>query len=203
MTGYWQANLKSMIEVRGEAEVKEELSRFLCPKNPDIESFLHDKAILFEKQGISATHLVYHSYKDSPVLVGYYALANKPVSIKGSSINSKWRKRLNRFAHFDPLTKQYNIALPLIGQLGKNYANQYDQLITGDILLGFACDKIKRFQLEMGGKMAYLECEDTPKLIEFYTRNGFYQFGHRNLDGDEIGHDTIHYLVQMLIYFSD
>lgn len=93
------------------------------------------------------------------------------------------------------------MAMPLIGQLAKNYTNNYDTLITGDQLLSFACDKIKEFQLSLGGKMAYLECEDTPGLVAFYERNGFYRFANRNLDRDEIGEQR--YLVQMIRYFSD
>lgn len=203
MTGYWQANLADMIEVLGEAVVRDELSHFSCPLNPDVEQFIKEKALEFGKAGFAATHLIYHSFKGKPVLVGYYALANKSVCIKGTQLNSKWRGRLRRFANYDEALKQYQIALPLIGQLGKNYTNGYNQLITGDALLGFACQKIRETQLIFGGKMAYLECEDKPGLISFYRRNGFYEFAHRNLDKDEIGHDTSRYLVQMIKYFSD
>lgn len=92
------------------------------------------------------------------------------------------------------------MSLPLIGQLGKNYACGYDSLITGDELLKMACDRIRRMQLDMGGKLAYLECEDTPGLIRFYEENGFYRFGNRNLDKDEPGQKR--YLAQMIKYFS-
>lgn len=56
-------------------------------------------------------------------------------------------------------------------------------------------------QLLIGGKMAYLECEDTPRLIEFYRANGFERFANRNLDGDELQTGEKPYLVQMLRYF--
>jgi hypothetical protein len=75
-------------------------------------------------------------------------------------------------------------------------------LISGDDLLALACKKIRDTQMILGGKMAFLECEDKPKLLDFYSRNGFYRFGNRNLDRDEIGHDTSKYLVQMVKYFS-
>ncbi len=203
MTGYQQASLKELIEVRGEADMRDELSRFSCPMNPDVEMFLKEKASEFDRMGFAATHLVYRSYKGAPVLVGYYALAMKSVTIKGTALSSKWRSRLRRFASdYDEDLKRYQVALPLIGQLGKNYENGYNTLITGDDLLRFACDKIQEMQASFGGKMAYLECEDKPKLIEFYRRNGFYEFAHRNLDKDEIGHDTYGYLVQMIRYFS-
>ena len=203
MIGFGQASLKEMMQIRGELVMKEELSRFSCPLNEDVEYFIRHKAIEFTKQGIAATHLIYRSYKGAPVLVGYYALANKTISVKASSLNSKWRSRINRFATHDPELKRYEMAIPLIGQLGKNYSQGYDSLITGDQLLQFACDKVHQLQVSLGGKMVYLECEDNPKLVEFYERNGFYKFSSRNLDGDEIGHDKIRYLLQMIKYFKD
>lgn len=73
----------------------------------------------------------------------------------------------------------------LIGQLGKNYANGNDTLISGDELLAMALNKVKSIQFEMGGRYTYLECEDKKNLIDFYTSNGFVEFGKRNLDHDE------------------
>lgn len=202
ITGFWQAKLPDMIEAIGEDETRKILSTFSCPLNPDIEDFIKNKAIMFAQQGYAATHLIFASYQGKPVLVGYYALANKTVTIKGRDLSSKWRSRLSKFANYYADVKQYVIALPLIGQLGKNFTNGYDALITGDELLQMACDKIRDMQLNVGGKMAYLECEDTPALIEFYTRNGFQRFANRNLDGDELHSEGSKYLVQMLIYFS-
>lgn len=202
LSGYAQANLLDMLDEIGEERVLSILSSFSCPRNPDVELFLHSKALSFAKMGIAATHLVFASYQGSVVLVGYFALANKTVAIKGDKLNSRWRKRLNKFAQYNSETKQYLVALPLIGQLGKNYANGYNLLISGDELLAMACEKIKKLQLILGGKMAYLECEDTPGLIEFYTRNGFERFANRNLDRDEIQVGDKAYLVQMLRYFS-
>ena len=75
-------------------------------------------------------------------------------------------------------------------------------MITGDELLSEACNKIKRMQIDMGGKFAYLECEDKPKLIDFYSRNGFCEFDHRVLDGDETDKLDGRYLVQMLKYIK-
>ena len=74
------------------------------------------------------------------------------------------RKRLARFAINDELNKSYSISLPLIGQLGKNYKNTYNNLISGDILLKLACDKIREVQKILGGKFVMLECEDKEKI---------------------------------------
>lgn len=203
MTGIWQATLRDLIEVRGEADVKAELSEFSCPLNPDIEYFIKQKAIEFSKQGLASTHLVYMSYKDQPVLVGYYALANKTVIIKSSLIkSSRWRSRINKFAEYHPELKSYIAAMPLIGQLGKNFTNNYNTLITGNQLLEIACEKVRSAQFVLSGKLVYLECEDNPNLVAFYENNGFSAFNKRQLGGDEINNDGKGYLLQMIKYFG-
>lgn len=103
-----------------------------------------------------------------------------------------------RYAEYNNESKGYNIALPLIGQLGKNYNNGYNKLISGDNLLKFACDKIKQTQNIIGGRYVFLECEDIDKLKNFYEDNGFECFGKRNLEKDERDKNKGEYLLQML-----
>ncbi|HML90621.1 MAG TPA: hypothetical protein PKA28_19495 [Methylomusa anaerophila] len=96
----------------------------------DIEYFLHEKAILFHKLGISRTYLVYTSYKDKKELVGYFAIAPKVLRIK-NNVSISLRKKLVG-------TKSNGInEIPvfLIGQLSKNYRDGLDKLISGDELL--------------------------------------------------------------------
>ena len=193
--------MRDLVSESGEEQVKEILSGFLCPLNPDVEQFMHEKALMFARNNFATTYLVFMSYKKEPVLVGYYALAIKPVVIKAKTLNSDWRRRLRRYADYDEELKQFSVALPLIGQLGKNFANDYNKLITGDELLQAACDTVHSIQWMTSGKMAYLECEDIPALTEFYERNGFYRFANRNLDRDELEHNKGKYLVQMIRYF--
>ena len=205
MTGYRVVNLKILVEEIGEDTVNGILSDFSCPLNPDVEYFLQKKAIEFAKHGWAQTHLVFASYKNAWVLVGYFALANKYMQISAKRLgksSSSVRRRISKFATFDSSLKGYILPAPLIAQLGKNYSNGYNELITGDELLGEACDKIHRMQIEVGGKFAYLECEDKPKLIDFYSRNGFCEFDHRLLDRDEVDKLDGKYLVQMLKYIK-
>ena len=185
----------------GESAAKSILSSFSCPLNPDVDYFLKNTAIEFAKQGISSTYLIMASYKNKYVLVGYFTLANKIFCIDKDSLPSKsWKKRMNKFGQFDPAIQRYTISAPLIGQLGKNYTNSYDTLITGDELLKLALDKVKEMQYIVGGKIVYLECEQKERLIEFYQRNGFVNFGTRKLDRDETDKLSGDSLVQMLRY---
>lgn len=199
MTGFKIVNLKILIEEIGEEPVKELLSNFSCPLNKDVEIFLKQKAIEFSKHGLSQTHLVFASYKGNPEIVGYFCLANKYITVQREKLSKTLRKRISKFSVLDQSVGYYCLSSPLIAQLGKNFKNGIDILISGDELLQMACDKVSRIQLDLGGRFAYLECEDKPKLIEFYLSNGFCEFDRRPLDRDETNIDG-EYLVQMLKY---
>lgn len=203
MSGYIGFNLSDMITQLGENEVKTILSDFSCPLNQDVENFLKHKAIEFCKQGISSTYIIMASYQKKNVLVGYFTLANKIFCIDKDSFPSKnWKRRMAKFAQFDSTIKRYTLSAPLIGQIGKNYSHGYNHLITGDELLKLALEKVKEMQRIVGGKIVYLECEDKPKLLEFYGENGFVNFGKRELDRDEIDTLSGEYLIQMLRYMK-
>ena len=106
------------------------------------------------------------------------------------------KRRFLRFAHYDAENHYYFISLPLIGQLSKNYKNGYNELISGDILLKLACDKIREAQEILGGRFIFLECEDKHKLKAFYSNNGFVCFGKRQVNDKN-------YLLQMLCDLSN
>ena len=191
-------NLKDIYNAIGEKETKNILKDYKCTLNYDVEYFLREKAVEFSKQDISRTYIVMSEYKNKNVIVGYFAITNKVTSIKKVKLSETKKKRLLKFAVFDPETRGYSIALPLIGQLGKNYNNEYNKLISGDVLLKLACDKIKEVQELVGGRFVFLECEDKAKLREFYEENGFVCFGKRNLEKDEKSKNSGNYLLQML-----
>ena len=106
--------------------------------------------------------------------------------ISKNALSKTLKKRINKFGHYEEDLKKYVVNAPLIGQLGKNFNNNYNELITGDELLKIACNQVKLIQRVVGGKFVYLECENHPRLIEFYETNGFVNFGTRKLDLDEL-----------------
>ena len=198
MIGFSEVNLINLLKTIEEEQVKNILLNFKSPLNKDIEGFLHNKAIEFCKQGIAHTHLIFASYKGELVLVAYYTLSNKYVTISKKHLSNTLRKKLSKFGQYNTTTKQLDIPMPLIAQLGKNYNNNYNKLITGDEILKRACDNIRKIQSIIGGKYIYLECENKIKLIEFYETNGFVSFGSRPLDKDETNSLDGTYLVQLL-----
>ena len=187
-------NLRILMEEMGEEQLRELLSGFSCPPNPDIERFLKRNAIEFAKQGLSQTHLV---FTDQHELTGYFTLANKPLTMDthASALSATMRKRVEKFAVYDSRIREHILSAPLIAQLGKNYSGGRNRLISGDELLALACDKVERILFDLGGKFVYLECADNPKLLDFYRSNRFRAFSRRYLaepDGE--------YFVQMLKY---
>ena len=186
MAGYSILSLSDILAEKGEDFCREILSTFSCPMNDDVERFLTKRsAIDFATQGVSQTFLVYASYKKKNVLCGYFTIANKYIVVNKHSVSGTLRRRLRKFAMPSAEKDDLVIMAPLIAQLGKNYANGYSELITGDELLKMAEDQIRLAQRIIGGKVVYLECEDIDRLKDFYSSNGYVEFGKRRLDKDE------------------
>ncbi len=200
-------NIINLIDIHGkeaEGQILSDLELYECSYNKDVESFLKEKSYHFAKSGLAQTHLVYTSFKQELILCGYYALATKWIKLKKKAVpNSRLRSKFNHYGSYDRELEEYSIVVPLIGQIGKNYYLNYNKLISGDELLELALRTVRTAQYIIGGgKFAYLECEDEPKLIDFYQRNGFWEFGKRKLEKDETGLKGKH-LIQMIRYFED
>jgi len=211
MSGYKLILLKDMLKELEEDKVNEILSSFSCP-NPDVVKFLKEKAIIFERQSLASSYLVFASYKKENQLAGYFTLAHKQFTISDKSVkhrNSGGKisglsktmiKRIRKFGTYDKIAGVHTIPAPLIGQLGRNFASGdgKNKLITGDELLKMACDKVWETQRLFSGRIVYLECEDIPVLTDFYEDNGFVIFGSRPLDPDEKDDMYGNTLVQLL-----
>ena len=201
MAEFIQIKLEDMVAELGESEVKNILSSFVSPKNIDVQDFIQNKAIIFSQQSLGKTVLVYWLSDDGKErhLVGYYTLANKILNISHSALSNRLSSRVFRYATYNQENDVYSIAAILIGQLSKNFLDGNELLISGSDLLQMALDRIREVQSEIGGKVVFLECEDNPHLIEFYSKNGFVECGKRKKDRDEIGSEK-DYLIQMIMY---
>ena len=203
MVSYQNINLTDIINNKhlGENVAKQLLSHFSCPLNPAVEYFLKNSAIEFTKQGISSTYLIIAQHNNQYLLVGYFTLANKVFCFDANSINSRtWKRRLLKFSQYEKRIKRYFISVPLIGQLAKNYMASCNDLIDGNQLLKFALGKVKEAQYIIGGKLVFLECENHPKLLDFYSRNDFFNFGFSELERSPLPKTSRKPLVQMLKY---
>lgn len=176
---YHEVGLGDLIEEIGEDGYKNQIANFSCPLDNDIEYFLKEKAVIFERMAISRTHLVYTSYKSKHVLAGYFAISNKPLNIN-RTVPKSLLKSLTGFKN--PKIKTINCYL--IGQLSKNYELGNTRLISGEELLRMAFKRIVSVQQTIGGRCIVVECADKPKLREFYEKYGFRLYGESCSEGE-------------------
>lgn len=177
----------------GESRLLQVLSGFSCLRNTDVERFLEKSSIEFTKKNQSVTYLVFDI--NSMVLVGYFTLALKPLTVRGETVSNTVKKKLLRVSEWDEKSDTYTMSAYLIAQLGKNFTNGADKKITGEELLVLAWNKIKEIQYLGGGVVTFLEAENEEKLLSFYRNNRFSQFDTRQTAS---GTDESHDLVQLL-----
>jgi hypothetical protein len=201
MANYLQTNILDMLEYIGEDTCQSILSSFVCPLNPDVEQFIQTKAVEFAKQKIAITYLVFVEHSGQQILVGYYTLANKFVCVNSSSLSKTMQKKIGKFSQYDPKNNRFMVSMPLIAQLGKNYNKVLSATMQGSELLALALDRVTEIEHLIGGKTTYIECNNEPKLYDFYSSSGFIPFDERTLS-NETSNSNEEILVQMLKYFN-
>jgi len=176
--------LKDLLDTgRSKEEIQQILLTFcsLPCSNPDevhdVQFFLHNKAIEFEKMDISRTFLVFSTYKNTPYLAGYYSLSNKPLVISKknfSKMSNSLKKSLMGIGHKTDAAN-YEVKGFLLGQLGKNFSPQAlaANMASGADLIALAHESMYQAYRTVGGRIFYLECEDVQPLKDFYIKLGF------------------------------
>lgn len=166
-----------------EEEINNLLFTFTC-KSPlkgssDVENFLHNKALPFEKMGLARTYLVFSNYQSKNLLVGYFSYTGKSLVMpkkQFKTLSNNQQKRLMGMGHKTDLNN-YEIPGFLLGQLGKNYSESAKKAkaVSGKDILALAYDKIRQAYNLSGGRILFLECEEHERLLRFYQENGFRQ----------------------------
>lgn len=157
-------------------ELSELLSSFSCEKDEDIEYFLHNRSIEFEKLSKARTYLVLDKKqlenKEKPLMVyGYISIALKILSVP-QDMSNRMRKELDGFSAKIHGEQIGDFPCYLIGQLSKN-SNIKSEGISGKQLIDFASDIIATSVEAVGGRYMMIECRDEEKLIQFYKDNYF------------------------------
>lgn len=192
MIEYQVYNILDLIDSIGEEEVEEILDGFRCPMNAEIENFARKNALSFAKRKISISHLV---FDEDANLIAYFTLTHKPVSVLGDILSKTSLKKLKNHAREED--NMFIVSAYLIAQFGKNYGEEVADSISGDDLMDLAFEVLERVQRDVGGGVAFLECEDKAPLLSFYQsdNNRFKVFGDRfSLD------DNVKYL-KLLRFF--
>ena len=186
------------MKITGEEDelLRQILFSFSCEKDKDIELFLHNKAIEFERLSKARTYLICDEEQimdeqfcvDQLKIYGYIAVALKILSVPENWSNRKRKEidGLNAKIHGEVIG---DFSCYLIGQLSKN-SNVPCDSISGNELLQIAYDVICAAVDAVGGRYMMIECQEKKKLIDFYLANGF-EIIQKSTDG-------INVMVQMI-----
>ena len=143
-----------------EEKTQELISIFVCEKDSDIENFLKDRAIQFEKLGKSRTFFIFDEDEDEFKILAYFTLAIQVLKVPEDMISGRKAKLLDGFSSKIKGVKITEFPSILIGQLGKNEI--YPNTITGSELLEYCLATILDGQVRLGGRIIMLECKDIP-----------------------------------------
>ena len=166
------------------------LSGYSCPLNAEVEDFLKNKALQSAKLSTSKTYLVFDA--EDGVLLGYFTLSAKSYTIESVKLNSSKRRLIERFADRVGSKDRYSVAVYLIAQIGKNYAQEVRRGLLGRELLQLAFAKLREVNDRIGGKIVLVEREsDRSKLHAFYAANGFSSWNERTNEKDGVVYDQM------------
>ncbi|WP_455720671.1 GNAT family acetyltransferase [Agathobacter sp.] len=189
-------NIKEYLKLGtdGEIMLHQIFSSFSCKLNSDVERFLLNQSIEFTKKNQSVTYIVISPTQGT--IVGYFTITIKPITINVETFSNTVKRKIARVSEQNTETGNYSLSAYLIAQLGKNYSDSVNELITGRQLLDLAIEKIKELQYMVGGMVVFLEAENNEKLLNFYEiQNNFKQFATRETLSSVAGN---HNLIQLL-----
>jgi len=141
----------------------------------NVEEFLKNKALEFDKRNVSRTYLFVeeNAFVNGKLMIqAYFTLA-----LKTLFFDSRVSKRM--IQKIDGFSKDADcVSAILIGQLGKD-------LIHGDVLHGSdilfeAMNLAYEIFSTVGCRIVLIECEQIDKLVEFYEINGFTKLQENN-----------------------
>jgi len=145
------------------SQVKKLLKTFSCKRNKDLEDFLHNKALTFEKHLRSRTYLYIDN--ETKEVAAYFTIAIS--MLYTDNISTKTIKLLDGYK--DNIT---TIPCFLIGQLGKS--DKYEKFKIGEYILEDSIDVIDKAHNTLGGRFILLDAVNDDRLIKFYKNNLFF-----------------------------
>ncbi|MCL1866024.1 MAG: hypothetical protein FWF82_01285 [Oscillospiraceae bacterium] len=159
--------LRQLIGTNKEESLRLSVGKFSC-RDKDIENFLKNKAFEFDIRHKSRTYIIVDDEADfdkEVIIYGFFTLTFKTLELN-KTLSKSIIKRIDGFSKDVQTTEAI-----LIGQLGKNENYQND--LNGQEILEYVFDNVYVVHNLAGGRIVFLECDESPKLVEFYSRNGF------------------------------
>lgn len=150
--------------------IERAFKKFSCRREADLENFLVEKAILYERTNYGKTYLFIDSEKlkiGEFVIIAYYTIAQRSLDISELSVKKR-RKILGQYPGRDSLN---SIPTYLIGQLGRSDEYSSKEL-CGEQILNECYNSISLAARVVGGNIIILECRE--KMFgNFYENQGF------------------------------
>ena len=150
------------------------MSSFLCEKDPDLTSFLHERAVFYEGIHKARTYLVVDEdalKEPSLKILGYFSLALQSLNLS-DEVSIRKRMSLDGLSGKKKGEKITSFPCFLIGQLARNSCfGKAD--IPGDYFITQALKYIALAQDAVSGRIVLVECKPDEKLIHFYTDHDF------------------------------
>ena len=169
MIDYIVVSVADILENQQDIDLTDIFKKFSCKKELDLEKFLHDKCLNYEKAGTCRTYLMLDKeelYKRIKIkILAFFSISTTTLEI--TDFSNRTKKKI-----LGPLPQQNKDFIPvfLIGQLGRNDNCNKEQL-PGEEIIGECLAAIKRAQEIVGGRIALVECRE--HLVKFYESHGF------------------------------
>ncbi|MCB4773615.1 MAG: hypothetical protein LGB05_08360 [Sulfurovum sp.] len=143
--------------------VKKLLKTFSCTRNRDLQDFLYNRAVTFEKNLRSRTYLYINN--TTKEVAAYFTITIN--TLHTDSISSEVIELLDGYKN-----DVASIPCFLIGQLGKS--DKFEPRKIGEYILNDAIEIIDQSQKSLGGRFILLDAINKEQLIKFYEANAFF-----------------------------
>jgi hypothetical protein len=142
------------------------IEEFSCVRDKDVESFLKNAAVKYDREGYGRTNTYVDYENDDPVIVAFFTVA-----ITATSFLEVSKSRKRKMLHSKPGRDSHDyFGGILIGQVGR--ADGFDSdVVNGQEMLSDAEVIIEMGREYIGGKIVYLDCKEL--LIPLYQSNGY------------------------------
>ena len=144
------------------------MSSFKCSKDSDIQDFLCNNAIPFEKAHKSRTYIILDPAsieKEELDILAYFSVAIDHLLIR-EKVSKSFKKKLNGIFSDD------RVPCYLVGQLARNDSFSKED-IHGEEILDYAFNVLMDAHDLVGGRFVRVDCKDCEQIKAFYVNNHF------------------------------
>lgn len=154
------------------------LKNFKCIKDKEIQDFLNNKAIEYEKRNWGRTYLFLNNSiekllkrEENFKIEGYITLSFKGVNYP-EEISNNLKKKINKGLN-KKINPQDCFPALLIGQLGKYIDEDYISFLRGKDMLELAFYLTRQADIIAPLNCVILDTRKNEKINKFYEENGF------------------------------